>query len=57
MDEHTSRTSNKTRKQKFTGSVYVSSLDVTSLYPNIDHEEGAAACEHPSRNPTQGSPT
>ena len=36
---------NKLRTQKFSGPIYVSSLDVTSLYPNIDHEEGSQACE------------
>lgn len=36
---------NKVRTQKFSGPTYVSSLDVTSLYPNIDHTEGSQACE------------
>ena len=37
---------NKVRAQKFSGTVYISSMDVTSLYPNIDHAEGIDACEH-----------
>ena len=36
---------NKLRAKQFTGNVYISSMDVTSLYPNIDHQEGADACE------------
>ncbi len=37
---------NKTRSKKFSGPVLVATMDVTSLYPNIDHSEGADACEH-----------
>ena len=37
---------NKIRKLKIPGNVLIASMDVSSLYPNIDHHEGADACAH-----------
>ena len=37
---------NKTKKMKFKGNILIAAFDVESLYPNIDYEEGAKACEY-----------
>ena len=31
---------------KFKGNILIAAFDVESLYPNIDYEEGAKACEY-----------
>ena len=44
--QDTTSFNNKMKNLKFKGNVLIAALDVESLYPNIDPEEGAKACEY-----------